>query len=73
MVENSKKAEIKVSGMACAECALTIKKTLNKVEGVDEAKVNFRTKRATIKYDPDKVKLSELEKAIENTGYDVIK
>lgn len=73
MVEEAKKkAEIKVSGMGCASCALNIEKTLNEVEGVDEASVNFGTERATVKYDPDKVKLPELENAIENVGYGVL-
>ncbi|HML05783.1 MAG TPA: copper ion binding protein, partial [Methanobacterium sp.] len=70
--EVKKKAEIKVSGMGCASCALNIEKTLNEVEGVDEANVNFGTERATVKYDPDRVKLSELEKAIEDVGYGVL-
>ncbi|HML04753.1 MAG TPA: heavy metal translocating P-type ATPase, partial [Methanobacterium sp.] len=46
--------------------------TLNEVEGVDEANVNFGTERATVKYDPNKVKLLELEKAIEDVGYGVL-
>ena len=70
--EVKKKAEIKVSGMGCASCALNIEKTLNEVEGVDEANVNFGTERATVKYDPDRVKLSELEKAIKDVGYGVL-
>jgi Cu+-exporting ATPase len=73
MVEEAKKkAEIKVSGMGCASCALNIEKTLSEVEGVDEASVNFGTERATVKYDPDKVKLPELEKKIEDVGYGVL-
>jgi Cu+-exporting ATPase len=42
------------------------------VEGVDEARVNIGTERATVEYNPDKVKLPELEKAIEDVGYGVL-
>ncbi len=72
MAGKAKKTEIKVSGMSCATCALNIEKTLSNVEGVNEAKVNFGTERATVEYDPEKVKLSELENAVENAGYGVI-
>ena len=43
-----KKAEIKISGMHCASCALNVEKSLNDLEGVDEAKVNFGTEKATV-------------------------
>ena len=72
MAGKAKKTEIKVSGMSCATCALNIEKTLSNVEGVNEAKVNFGTERATVEYDPEKVKLSELENAVETAGYGVI-
>ena len=73
MTGNSKKkAEIKVSGMSCASCALNIEKTLNEVEGVDEARVNFGTERVTVEYNPNEIKLPELEKAIEDVGYGVL-
>lgn len=72
MANKAKKAEIKVSGMNCATCALNIEKSLKNVEGVDEAKVNFGTEQATVKYNPEKVKLSKLENAVETAGYGVI-
>ena len=54
--DSKKKAEIKISGMHCASCALNVEKSLNDLEGVDEAKVNFGTEKATVKYDSNKVK-----------------
>ena len=73
MVDDSKKkAEIKISGMHCASCALNIEKSLQDMEGVEDAQVNFGTEKATVKYDPDKLKLPELEKKVEDTGYGVV-
>ncbi|WP_414469859.1 heavy metal translocating P-type ATPase [Methanobacterium sp. ACI-7] len=73
MVEDTKKkAEIKVSGMSCAMCSLAIEKSLKEVEGVNDAQVNLGTEKATVEYNPNKVKLSELETAIEEAGYDVV-
>ncbi|BDZ70255.1 hypothetical protein GCM10025861_07720 [Methanobacterium petrolearium] len=63
MADNSKKkAEIKISGMHCASCALNIEKSLQDMEGVEDAQVNFGTEKATVNYDPDKLQLQELEK-----------
>ena len=70
--DSKKKAEIKISGMHCASCALNIEKSLNNLEGVDEAQVNFGTEKATVQYDSDKVKLQELEKSVEGAGYGVV-
>ena len=73
MVEESKKkAEIKVSGMSCASCALNVEKYLKNLEGVEEAHVNIGTEKATVKYDPEKLKLPELEKAVEGAGFNVL-
>ena len=73
MAEKSKKkAEIKVSGMSCASCALNVEKSLKGLEGVDEANVNIGTEKATVEYDPEKLKLAELENAVEEAGYGVV-
>jgi Cu+-exporting ATPase len=72
MVEKSKKAEIKVSGMSCASCALNVEKSLKSLEGVEEAHVNIGTEKATVEYDSEKLKLAELENAVEEAGYSVV-
>ena len=70
--EKSKKAELKISGMTCAMCNQTIKKSLLNLEGVKDADVNLGNETARIEYDPRKLKLTDLEKAIKDVGYDVI-
>ena len=73
MVEkNKKKVEIKVSGMSCASCALNVEKSLNELEGVEEAHVNIGTEKATVEYDPGKLNLPKLEKAVEEAGFSVV-
>jgi Cu+-exporting ATPase len=70
--DSKKKAEIKISGMHCASCALNVEKSLQGLEGVGEAQVNFGTEKATVEYDPDKLKLQDLENTVENAGYGVV-
>ena len=72
MTEKSiKKTEIKISGMSCASCALNVEKSLKGLDGVEEAQVNIGTEKATVEYDSGKLKLSELEHAVEEAGYGV--
>lgn len=68
-----KKADIKISGMGCASCAIKIEKSLDNLEGVQEAQVNLATEKATVKYDPEKLGAGQLEKAVEDAGYVVLK
>jgi len=67
-----KKAKIKISGMNCASCALNVEKSLKNLDGVDEAQVNLNIEEADVEFDPEKLKLSELESAVENAGYGVV-
>ncbi len=68
----NKKAELKISGMTCATCALTIEKSLSNLGGVTSAKVNLGNEKAVVEYNPVKVKLLDLEKAVLDAGYGII-
>lgn len=68
----NRRITVKISGMSCASCAATIEGALKKAEGVSQANVNFAAEKATIEYDPQRVKESDLVKIIEGTGYRVL-
>ena len=40
-----------VTGMHCANCVLTVERSLKKAEGVSDAAVNFATEQATVSFD----------------------
>ncbi|MDO9323860.1 MAG: heavy metal translocating P-type ATPase [Methanoregula sp.] len=67
-----KKAEIKIAGMHCATCAVNIEESLAGLKDVTKARVNFGTDTAHIEYDPAKVSLATLEKAVKEARYDVV-
>jgi P-type Cu+ transporter len=67
-----KKAEIKISGMHCATCAINIEESLSKLDAVSKAQVNFGTDTAHVEFDPAKVSLAEINKAVKDAGYEVI-
>ncbi|GAI35550.1 unnamed protein product, partial [marine sediment metagenome] len=53
MPPKSQKAEIPIIGMTCANCALTIERSLKrKVPGLISANVNVATETATVEFDP---------------------
>ncbi len=62
-------AIIPIGGMTCAACAQRIEKVLKKLEGVESASVNLATEKASVTYDPQKLRLSSIREAIEKTGY----
>ncbi len=67
-----KSASFPVTGMTCATCAGTIADSLNELEGVLQANVNLATERASVTFDPDKVDVAKMRKAVEDAGYGVI-
>jgi P-type Cu+ transporter len=67
-----KKAELKITGMHCATCAVNIEESLAKVKDVEKAQVNFGTDSAHVEFDPGKVSLREIEKAVKEAGYDTV-
>jgi Cu+-exporting ATPase len=60
-----------LTGMTCAACARTIERTLQKVDGVAQASVNFATSRAEVRFDPSTTDVPHLVEAVRDVGYDV--
>ncbi len=60
---------LSISGMHCANCALTIEKALNALEGV-EANVNFASEKAHVRFPRGSVTVPRLIEAVENAGYE---
>jgi len=58
-----------VQNMTCAVCPITVKKALERVPGVTDAKVDFDKKTASVSFDPDKANLAALTKATTDAGY----
>jgi len=67
-----KEAILTVEGISCAACAWLIEMQLSKLEGIDQITVNATTQRATIKWQDDQVKLSEILNAIDHIGYQAL-
>lgn len=67
------KSEVfQIEGMSCAACARTVEKVSKKLDGVENASVNFATEKLTITFDPSKMKIDHLKKDIEKAGYKLV-
>ncbi|MEH7302737.1 heavy metal translocating P-type ATPase, partial [Neobacillus drentensis] len=65
-------AQLPITGMTCAACAIRIEKGLNKLEGVDTANVNLALEKASIKYDPAVTNVNDFIKKVNDLGYGVL-
>ena len=67
---DSREVAIPVAGMTCTACAAAIERSIKKLPGIEIASVNFATEKATVKYDPAAVRISEIKGAIKKAGYE---
>ena len=58
-----------VQNMTCALCPITVKKSLQQVPGVADAKVDLDQKTATVNFDPARTSAAVLVRATTNAGY----
>jgi copper chaperone CopZ len=61
--------KLKITGMSCAHCQMSVEKALAKVPGVYGAVVDLRDASAQVDYDDDTATLEELTGAVEKAGY----
>ena len=63
---------VRVDGMSCASCAASINTMLSAMDGVDSANVNLAMENVTLEYDPERIGLPQIEKAIDSLGFRLI-
>ncbi len=67
-----KKVTLQITGMTCAACVIHNEEALKELPGVRNVVVNLATGKAMVEYDPDKVSLKDMKKAVSEAGYDVV-
>lgn len=71
-MSTTKDTSLQITGMTCAACANRIEKGLKKLEGVEDANVNFALERSQIKYNPEITNIEAFQKKIQSLGFDVV-
>lgn len=59
-----------VDGMVCNACQSNVKKTIKSVDGVNDVEVNLEKKFAVFSFDPKKVKIEQVQKAVNDKGFE---
>ena len=63
---------VKVKGMSCNHCVMSVTKALDKLDGIKNVKVDLQ--KGEVSFDNTKALGSEkIEKAISDAGYEVVK
>ena len=65
----TKTVTLSVPGMTCAGCPITIKKALNKLEGVSKIEVSVENREAVVTFDDAKTQVQALLDATKNAGF----
>lgn len=64
-----KTAVLDVQNMTCGLCPLTVRKSLEHVSGVSQARIDFEKKTATVSFDADQATTIALIKATTDAGF----
>jgi periplasmic mercuric ion binding protein len=60
---------LSVPSMTCSTCPITVKKALQRVQGVEKVAVTYEPKEAMITFDDTKTNTDQLRAATANAGY----
>jgi Cu+-exporting ATPase len=63
---------LQILGMSCPSCSEGIQTGLTRLDGIIDAKVNFASKEAIVKFDEDKISLDKIKAAIKRGGYEAV-
>lgn len=66
------KKTIPVIGMACASCSANVERKLNSLDGIQQASVSLPGRSALVDYDPAKISLEDMKRAVNGIGYDLV-
>lgn len=64
-----KSVTLAVQNMTCALCPITVRKSLERVPGVSDVRVDFKSKTATVRFDPERTRPEALMQATGHAGY----
>jgi Cu+-exporting ATPase len=69
MTETLSELTLPISGMTCASCVSHVEGALKELPGTSNVVVNLATNKANLSYDPERVKLDNMRRAVEDVGY----
>ena len=68
---NIQKVEFSISGMTCASCEEHVNHEVGKLAGIISSNTSYEKENAIVEFDNSKTNISEIETAINTTGYSI--
>ncbi|KMQ72255.1 MULTISPECIES: mercuric transport protein MerTP [Chryseobacterium group] len=68
---NIQKVEFSIRGMTCTSCGEHVNHEVNKLKGIINSNASYENGNAIVEFDNSKINITEIEKAINSTGYSV--
>ncbi len=65
----TKTTVLKVQGMTCGHCEMSVQEALDELDGVERSKADRATESVEVTYEEDKVSNDQFKEAIEEVGY----
>ncbi|WP_254766152.1 heavy metal translocating P-type ATPase [Salinilacihabitans rarus] len=69
---STRTAHLEIQGMSCANCSQAVSGSVEALDGVTSASINFATDEGTVEYDPEETSLGAIYEAIEDAGYEAV-
>ncbi len=66
------KKQLKIEGMHCTSCAMTIDFDLEDLDGVQVSKTSYARLETEVEFDEDKITIEEILVQVEKTGYTAV-
>jgi Cu+-exporting ATPase len=67
----TKQLTLPITGMTCANCVATVERNLKKLDGVKSAVVNLSSERASVEFEPARLRLQDMIARVDRAGYGV--
>ena len=66
-----KQMDLPIEGMHCASCVLSVNKTFDRIEGVEEVDADLSANKLHITVDTKKISYDEMERLVKNLGFEL--
>lgn len=68
-MNKTRKIKLKIDGMHCSSCAMSIDFDLEDLDGIKLAKTSYAKEECEIEFDESFINIEEILKTVKNTGY----
>lgn len=71
--QQGQEISLKISGMHCTSCSMNIDGALEDMSGILEAKTNYASSVTNVRFNPEKIKITDITAEIKKLGYSASK